>query len=54
LGESQFEASLKKNTLNTPFQLIKVGHHTYMGSISRRNIVQTGPGINARPYLKNT
>jgi hypothetical protein len=48
-----------KKLVRSPSQPIKLGgvacicHPKHMGRINRRIIVQTSPGINSRPYLKN-
>jgi hypothetical protein len=34
--------------------VVHVCHPSYAGIINRRIIFQAGPGINMRPYLKNT
>jgi hypothetical protein len=31
----------------------RICHPSYEGSIKRRIVIQTGPGRNVRPYLKN-
>jgi hypothetical protein len=54
-----FQASLGKKFTKPPSQSIKADmvahthHSNYTESISRRIVVQVGPEINIRPYLKN-
>jgi hypothetical protein len=54
------EDNPEQNVYKTPSQPIKLGlvvhtcYSSYTGSINRRIEVLADPGINTRPYLKNT
>jgi hypothetical protein len=57
LGGSGFKASPGRRSARPPHlklvMIVHTSHPSYMGSINRKVTVQTGPGINARPDLKN-
>jgi hypothetical protein len=55
----EFRGQSRQKVIETPSQPVKAGHggtplsSSYSGGIQPRLMAQAGPGINARPYLKN-